>query len=65
MRKIQSDSEFKLPLAHLRLAIGEDRARGLQPFCIIANAGTTNTGAVDALHTNCVAVRQPEVALRR
>jgi len=49
LRKIQSDSEFKLPLAHLRLAIGEDRARGLQPFCIIANAGTTNTGAVDAL----------------
>ena len=41
LRKIQSDSEFKLPLAHLRLAIGEDRARGLQPFCIIANAGTT------------------------
>jgi aromatic-L-amino-acid decarboxylase len=49
IRKIESDDEFRLPLARLRTAISEDRARGLRPFCIVANAGTTNTGAVDPL----------------
>ncbi len=33
----------------LRNAIDADIQAGLQPFCIIATAGTTNTGAVDPL----------------
>jgi aromatic-L-amino-acid decarboxylase len=49
IRKIESDAEFRLPLDRVRSAIADDRARGLRPFCIVANAGTTNTGAVDAL----------------
>ncbi|MFN2542609.1 MAG: aspartate aminotransferase family protein [Chthoniobacterales bacterium] len=49
LRKIESDDEFRLPLNALRAAIAEDRSSGLRPFCIIANAGTTNTGAVDPL----------------
>ena len=49
IRKLESDREFKLPIERLRAAIAEDRARGLRPFCIVANAGTTNTGAVDPL----------------
>lgn len=49
MRKIQSDADFRLPLNHLSAQIADDRAAGLRPFCIIANAGTTNTGAVDPL----------------
>src|SRR5947207_10025315 len=49
MRKLRSDENFRLSIQNARAAIGEDRAKGLRPFCIIANAGTTNTGAVDPL----------------
>lgn len=50
MRKLPSDQNFRLSTQTLRNAIAEDRAKGLRPFCIIANAGTTNTGAVDPLN---------------
>jgi aromatic-L-amino-acid decarboxylase len=49
IRKLPSDDEFRLPLVTLRKVIAEDRAKGLRPFCIVANAGTTNTGAVDPI----------------
>jgi aromatic-L-amino-acid/L-tryptophan decarboxylase len=49
IRKIESNEQFKLPTEALGKVIAEDRAKGLQPFCIIANAGTTNTGAVDPI----------------
>lgn len=49
MRKLRSDENFRLSIQNLRAAIGEDRTKGLRPFCVIANAGTTNTGAVDPL----------------
>jgi aromatic-L-amino-acid/L-tryptophan decarboxylase len=48
-RRIPSDERFRLPMEALRERIREDRNTGLQPFCVIANAGTTNTGAVDPL----------------
>ena len=49
VRKIASDSDFRLPVEGLAREIARDRERGLGPFCVIANAGTTNTGAVDPL----------------
>jgi glutamate/tyrosine decarboxylase-like PLP-dependent enzyme len=49
LRKIKVDDEFRIDIAALRGAIAEDRAAGLTPFAIVANAGTTNTGAVDSL----------------
>jgi len=49
LRKLPSDEGFRFPVARLRRAVAEDRAAGLRPFCVIASAGTTNTGAVDPL----------------
>ena len=49
IRQIPSDQQYRLPMDSLRAAIAADRAAGSRPFCVIANAGTTNTGAVDPL----------------
>ncbi len=49
LRKLLSDNAYRLPLPDLRRAVAEDRAAEKTPFCVIANAGTTNTGAVDPL----------------
>jgi glutamate/tyrosine decarboxylase-like PLP-dependent enzyme len=49
VRIIPTDLEFKLSINKLKNEIARDRLKGLQPFCIIANAGTTNTGTVDPL----------------
>jgi glutamate/tyrosine decarboxylase-like PLP-dependent enzyme len=49
VRTIETDGELRLAPAALEQAIAEDRAAGRRPFCVIANAGTTNTGAVDPL----------------
>jgi glutamate/tyrosine decarboxylase-like PLP-dependent enzyme len=43
------DGERRLDPAALRTAIDADRAAGLLPICVVANAGTTSTGAVDPL----------------
>lgn len=49
IRIIPTDIEFKLSMNKLRNAIAKDRLEGLQPFCMVATAGTTNTGTVDPL----------------
>ena len=46
---IAVDRERRLDPAALRTAIARDRAAGLLPICVVANAGTTSTGAVDPL----------------
>jgi glutamate/tyrosine decarboxylase-like PLP-dependent enzyme len=49
IRTLESDAELRMPVAALRDAITRDRAAGARPFCVIATAGSTNTGAVDPL----------------
>ena len=49
VRLITCDAAFRLPVDRLADAIARDRAQGLIPLMIVANGGTTNTGAVDPL----------------
>ncbi len=45
--------DARMPLAALEQAMDDDVARGLRPFFLVANAGTTTAGAIDdmpALH---------------
>ncbi|RKF03785.1 glutamate/tyrosine decarboxylase-like PLP-dependent enzyme [Tenacibaculum lutimaris] len=50
IRILPTDIEFRISINKLKNAIAKDRLEGLQPFCYIASAGTTNTGTVDPLN---------------
>ncbi len=50
LRKIPVDSDYRILVDALEEDIIADLAAGLQPFCLIGNAGTVNTGAVDPLY---------------
>ncbi|UCG25796.1 MAG: hypothetical protein JSW55_07350 [Chloroflexota bacterium] len=49
LRKVPVGSDYRILVDALDEAIKADLAAGLQPFCIVGNAGTVNTGAVDPL----------------
>jgi aromatic-L-amino-acid decarboxylase len=48
-RKVPVDDQYRVRLDILQQMIDEDRAAGFLPFCIVGNAGTVNTGAIDDL----------------
>jgi len=47
LRKIPTDSEFRMDVDALRDAINEDKRNGYLPFCIVATVGTTSTSSID------------------
>nr|WP_255472017.1 aminotransferase class I/II-fold pyridoxal phosphate-dependent enzyme [Micromonospora sp. MP36] len=49
VREIPVDAGFRMDVDALVRAIEEDRAAGAEPLCVVANAGTVVTGAVDPL----------------
>ncbi len=49
LRKIETDAHFKIRLDLLEKQIQEDITNGFRPFCLVGNAGTVNTGAIDDL----------------
>lgn len=50
VRTIESDGSFHLNVRALSEQVQEDLKNGLKPFCVVASAGTVNTGAVDPLN---------------
>jgi aromatic-L-amino-acid/L-tryptophan decarboxylase len=50
IRWIEVDEDFRISIDGLRQAIRKDRQQGWHPFCIVANAGSVHTGAIDPLN---------------
>lgn len=50
LRRIATTDAFRIDLVCLRAAIESDRQAGALPICVVANAGTVVTGAVDDLN---------------
>ncbi|THF84755.1 amino acid decarboxylase [Deinococcus sp. KSM4-11] len=49
LRKVRVNADYTIDLAALDAMIRADRAAGQRPICVIGNAGTINTGAIDDL----------------
>ena len=49
LRKIPTDSEFRMDTKALAAAIEEDKANGIVPFCVVATVGTTSTSSIDPI----------------
>jgi glutamate/tyrosine decarboxylase-like PLP-dependent enzyme len=50
LRKIPVNDDYTIDLVALESAIAADRAAGCRPICVVGNAGTINTGAIDNMN---------------
>jgi glutamate/tyrosine decarboxylase-like PLP-dependent enzyme len=50
LRKIDVDANYRMIPELLEKTIKNDLENGLLPFCVVANCGTVNTGAIDDLN---------------
>ena len=49
LRRIPVTDQIRLDIDALQQSIRDDRAAGHKPFCVVATAGTTNSGAIDEI----------------
>jgi aromatic-L-amino-acid decarboxylase len=49
MLKVPVDRHSRMDVAKLRHMVAEDRAAGLNPFCVVGVAGVTSNGVIDPL----------------
>ena len=49
VRVVGCDSQLRIDVQSLRAAVANDLEKGFRPCCVVASAGTVNTGAVDPL----------------
>jgi len=50
LRKVPVNADYTIDLAALQSALAADRQAGCRPICVVGNAGTINTGAIDDLN---------------
>src|ERR1043165_521154 len=58
LRKIATDSDFRMDTNALAEAIDEDKRNGILPFCVVATVGTTSTSSIDPV-TEIVKICEP------
>jgi aromatic-L-amino-acid decarboxylase len=49
VRKIRTDSQFRMDPEALQEAVSEDLEHGRKPFCVVASVGTTSTSSIDPI----------------
>lgn len=49
LRRVPVTADWQLDVEALRAQVASDRAAGFTPACVVATAGTVNTGAIDPL----------------
>ena len=49
LRRVPVNESYEIDISALRNTIRSDEARGHRPICVVGNAGTVNTGAIDDL----------------
>lgn len=49
LRRVPCNANYEMDLDALRRMIRQDRAEGLEPFCVVGTAGAVNVGAIDDL----------------
>ena len=49
VRKVRVNEKYEIDTVHLQELIEADKMEGNIPFCVVANVGTVNTGAIDPL----------------
>jgi aromatic-L-amino-acid decarboxylase len=63
LRKIPVNANYEIDVQALQDQIDADRANGYVPFCIVGNAGTVNTGAIDPLNELLKIARKEKIWL--
>jgi glutamate/tyrosine decarboxylase-like PLP-dependent enzyme len=61
--KTKLNEAFEIDTKHLREQIRLDKEKGLKPFLLIANAGTTDTGAIDPIEEMAEIAREESMWL--
>jgi len=49
VRKVRVNEDYEMDTVHLERLIEQDKYDGHLPFCVVANVGTINTGAIDPI----------------
>jgi aromatic-L-amino-acid decarboxylase len=49
VRKVRVNANYEMDTVHLERLIEQDKYEGNFPFCVVANVGTINTGAIDPI----------------